>query len=70
MNLERFYQILADFCFGYPFVMSWYWITGGVLFYLLREFKGRKPDDPRELKSYPLVSVLLPCFNEEAQIVN
>lgn len=68
MNLERFYQILADFCFGYPFVMSWYWITGGVLFYLLREFKGRKPDDPRELKSYPLVSVLLPCFNEEAQI--
>ena len=26
-----------NFCFGYPFVMAWYWMAGGILFYLTRE---------------------------------
>lgn len=67
-NFSLFYHVLADFCFGYPFVMSWYWITGSVLFYFFREFRGHNPDNPRVLQNYPLVSVLLPCFNEEDQI--
>ena len=28
---------LPNFCFGYPFVMAWYWMAGGVVFYLTRE---------------------------------
>lgn len=60
-------QTLAAFCFGYPFVMAWYWMTGGVLFRLLRERHEPLPDAPPALPEYPLVSILLPCFNEEDQ---
>ncbi len=28
---------IPAYCFGYPFVMSWYWMFGGVLFYWYRE---------------------------------
>lgn len=58
---------LAAFCFGYPFVMAWYWMSGGLLFRLLRERHEPLPDAPPALPDYPLVSILLPCFNEEDQ---
>ncbi len=64
---QLFAEILAGFCFGYPFVMSWYWMTGGVLFLLLRERREPLPENPPPLPEYPLVSILLPCFNEEEQ---
>ena len=60
-------QALASFCFGYPFVMAWYWMSGGILFRLLRERHEPLPDAPPVLHEYPLVSILLPCFNEEDQ---
>jgi hypothetical protein len=28
---------IGVFCFGYPFVMAWYWMVGGLLFYITRE---------------------------------
>ena len=28
------------FCFGYPFIMSWYWMAGGALFYFTREISA------------------------------
>ena len=58
---------MAVFCFGYPFVMAWYWMTGGVLYRLLRERYEPPPESPPELAEYPGVSVLVPCFNEEGQ---
>ena len=60
-------QGISAFCFGYPFVMAWYWMSGGVLFRLLRERHEPLPDAPPVLHEYPLVSILLPCFNEEDQ---
>ena len=59
---------LEVFCFGYPFVMAWYWITGGLLFRWIRERHEPRPDQPPPLASYPAVSLLVPCFNEEQQI--
>ena len=65
--LQDFSSALAVFCFGYPFVMAWYWMTGGLLFQLMRERHEPLPEHPPVLASYPMVSILLPCFNEEDQ---
>lgn len=58
---------LGMFCFGYPFVMAWYWLCGGLLFRLLRERHEPRPGTPPPLAHYPGVSLLVPCFNESAQ---
>jgi biofilm PGA synthesis N-glycosyltransferase PgaC len=59
---------IAAFCFGYPFVMSWYWIFGSLIFYFLKEAGKPKINSAVVLRSYPKVSILLPCHNEEDQI--
>jgi len=53
-----------SFCFGYPFIMSWYWMAGGILYRWLRERHQPPPWEPPQLDSYPAVSVLVPCHNE------
>jgi biofilm PGA synthesis N-glycosyltransferase PgaC len=52
------------FCFAYPFVMAWYWMAGGLLYWNWRERGFRLPDDPPQLDHYPPISVLVPCYNE------
>ena len=67
-RLPKLIDAVATFLFGYPFVMSWYWMVGGVMFALVR---GRHEPDPRTpppLPSYPLVSLLVPCHNEAEQL--
>lgn len=64
----EFAEIVTAICFGYPFVMSWYWIAGSLLYYFLRERNQPLPNSPPKLQNYPFVSVLLPCFNEEEQL--
>lgn len=56
------------FCFGYPFVMAWYWMVGAMLFYYVRERRQPRSDSPPVLPEYPLVTLLLPCFNESEQL--
>jgi biofilm PGA synthesis N-glycosyltransferase PgaC len=67
MTLADVGMALEVFCFGYPFVMAWYWITGGLLFRWVRERHEPPPGQPPLLASYPAVSLLVPCFNEEQQ---
>ena len=52
------------FTFGYPFVMAWYWMTGRLLYGLVRERHEPQPGEPPPLSSYPPVSILVPCHNE------
>jgi poly-beta-1,6-N-acetyl-D-glucosamine synthase len=73
----EFFGGLASFSFVYPMAMAWIWMFGAVSFYLSHErgmpmrssgleaVKGRA-----RLLELPLpkVSILLPCFNEAAQI--
>jgi len=59
-------DLLQGLCFGYPFVMTLYWIVGGLLNHALREGVEPPHDRPPTLPSYPPVSILIPCFNEEA----
>lgn len=56
-------DILASYVFWYPLVMSITWMIGGVLFFLRKE---KKPVPP--MTETPLVSILVPCYNEQATI--
>jgi biofilm PGA synthesis N-glycosyltransferase PgaC len=56
--------MVSGFTFGYPFVMAWYWMTGGVLHRLIRGWNEPRPGEPPPLASYPPVSILVPCHNE------
>jgi biofilm PGA synthesis N-glycosyltransferase PgaC len=55
---------LAALCFGYPFVGAWYWMAGGLLFYLTRQRRMPPHDQPPELENWPPISILVPCYNE------
>jgi biofilm PGA synthesis N-glycosyltransferase PgaC len=55
---------LSMFCFGYPFVMAWYWMAGGLFFYVERERYIAPHDHPRPMEHWPPISILVPCYNE------
>jgi poly-beta-1,6-N-acetyl-D-glucosamine synthase len=52
------------FCFGYPFVMSWYWMAGGALFYFTREISADAQGGPQPDETWRPISILVPCYNE------
>jgi poly-beta-1,6-N-acetyl-D-glucosamine synthase len=54
-----------QFVFWYPLIMSTIWIIGGIFFYYRIE---KKP--PLPLIATPMVSILVPCYNEEDTIEN
>lgn len=55
---------IPQLCFGYPFVMAWFWIGGGLLFYVLRERRMPPQTRPGPLENWPGISILVPCYNE------
>jgi len=57
-------SMVPSFTFGYPFVMAWYWMSGGILHRLVRGWGEPRPGKPPTLESYPPVSILVPCHNE------
>ena len=60
---------LFDFVFYYPLFMAWMWMIGGLWYYLYSERKdSADPDFEPVLKAHPKVSILVPCFNEEANV--
>jgi len=62
--LEFVLLAIPAFCFGYPFVMSWYWIAGAVIFYFVRESHAPPQDKPPPLDHWPPISIIVPCYNE------
>ncbi|MFZ5824311.1 MAG: poly-beta-1,6-N-acetyl-D-glucosamine synthase [Bacillota bacterium] len=57
---------LAAFVFYYPLFMSMIWMVGGVLFYWRRERMAEA--EPTPGPDSPLVSILIPAYNEEQTI--
>ena len=51
------------FVFWYPAIMSVAWVVGGIMFYICNERKK-----PLPLYETPMVSILVPCFNEAETI--
>jgi len=58
-------QFIYSFVFHYPLFMAFVLMTGGFCYHFFRERKSY----PDELPDEPLVSILVPCHNEEECIV-
>ncbi|MES9684263.1 glycosyltransferase, partial [Gottfriedia acidiceleris] len=63
--MNKFISFLSEFVFWYPLVMSLFWVAGSSLFFRYRE-KGK--DVNFEGIEWPLISILIPCYNEEETI--
>ena len=51
--------------------MAYLWIVGGLYYYFHWERRGEfKPHQPPVLKSYPPVSIVVPCFNEGNHLID
>jgi len=65
--MGNFWGVMLSYVFLYPVLMSLLWMIGGVAFYFRYErHPHRIVSQPPERADYPLVAVLVPCFNEEA----
>ena len=57
--------IIEGFIYYYPLFMAYIWMFGAIIFYFRHEWRGhRHSEHSPELKEYPLVSILVPCYNE------
>jgi len=61
-------DFLLDFVFFYPLFMSYVWMAGGLYFYFHWERQSGGPDEAPVFTEAPLVSILVPCFNESANV--
>src|SRR3546814_860226 len=61
-------ELLFSFAFFYPVAMSFFWVVGGLYYYLRREHSAPPRDQPPPLADSPMVSILVPCHNEAANI--
>lgn len=59
---------MLDFIFLYPLFMSIMWIVGGLYFYFHWERGTASPDILPEIEDHPFVSVIVPCYNESANV--
>lgn len=59
-------QFINDFVYLYPLFMSFVWMIGALIFFNRIEQKMKIPP---AMKEYPFFSILIPCHNEEAQII-
>ena len=62
-TLQHLWHSALNFVFYYPLFMSYLWMMGALIFYW-KERKEPPYQQPAELDVYPMVAVLIPCFNE------
>ena len=55
---------ISQFIFYYPLLMSYVWMIGSILYYVLWERHRNSEDDMPKLQEYPPLSILVPCHNE------
>ena len=68
--LQTFSGLLFQFTYFYPLFMAYLWMTGALIYF----FRWEKPfgdviNEPPELKNWPGVSILVPCHNEGANVI-
>lgn len=57
-------ELILDFVFFWPLFMSILWSIGGLYFCFQLERRWSWGKEPPMLKGNPLISILIPCFNE------
>ena len=67
--LGDFWGAILAYVFFYPVLMSLVWMVGGIVFYLRFERRPwRIVNQPPLRENYPLIAVLVPCYNEEENV--
>ncbi len=62
--LELLLDYAFEYAFFYPLVMAYIWMTGALIYYTRFEMGWPTYDQPPDLPVYPLVTILVPCYNE------
>ena len=71
MNWSTSFQALLNFTFYYPLIMSIVWITASLYYFFYREKESQtQTDNPPEVENWPTVSIIVPCHNEGANVVD
>ncbi|MCX7103259.1 MAG: glycosyltransferase family 2 protein, partial [Methylobacter sp.] len=56
---------IEGFIYYYPLFMAYVWMFGAIIFYFRHEWRQQgNAEHLPELKDYPPVSILIPCYNE------
>ncbi len=66
--LAKISGYLLQFVFLYPLFMSFLWMVGGIYYYFHWERRGGRASGPPAIDNPPMVSILVPCFNETANV--
>ncbi len=61
-------DLLLGFAFYYPLFMAYMWLIGAIYFYIRWERGRTRTDHPPSLSDCPMVSIIVPCFNESRQL--
>ena len=57
--------VIEGFIYYYPLFMAYIWMFGAIIFYFRHEWrKSGNIEHLPELRAYPPVSILIPCYNE------
>ncbi len=62
--MKNVMSIISNFVFYYPLLMAYLWIIGGTLHYALIERRDARKASPGPFRTFPKVSVVVPCYNE------
>jgi len=60
---------LSNFIYFYPLFAAYVWMTGALYYYFKWERKALQSTQAPTLKTYPMVSILIPCYNESDHLV-
>lgn len=60
---------LSNFIYFYPLFAAYVWMTGALYYYFKWERKALQSAQAPTLKTYPMVSILIPCYNESDHLV-
>lgn len=72
MFFQEFFMMVASglshFIYFYPFFMAYVWMSGAIYYYFKWERKEIKMTKPPVLSEHPMVSIIIPCYNESDHI--
>ncbi len=63
-------DVLFGFLFLYPLFMAYLWMAGGMFYWFHYERRAGTPDHPPTLPHYPKVALVVPCFNEQENVID
>lgn len=61
-------RALGVFVLGYPIMMSFIWMVGGLYYFARREFRQAPIEQPPVFDVYPPATALVPCHNEGSTV--